>query len=222
MLQYFVVQAINFACKERYKLYFDNLFGTGSQKSWCQNLAFNMLAGGFAGATSLSCAYPLDLVRTRLASDSAGTTKQFTGITDCLVTIYRSGGIRELYRGFTISIVGIFLYRALYFGLYDTFKMDVDDKITTRYLLAFGVTNSTNLLLYPFDITISLIMMQSGRPKQDIVYKNSWDCVSKLYTSEGIKGFYKGSFSNLLRGLGSSIVLVLFDELKKILAPKLY
>jgi solute carrier family 25 (mitochondrial adenine nucleotide translocator), member 4/5/6/31 len=31
-------------------------------------------------------------------------------------------GISGLYRGFSVSIVGITLYRGLYFGIYDTMK----------------------------------------------------------------------------------------------------
>ena len=34
----------------------------------------------------------------------------------------KSDGIQGLYRGFTISAVGIFIYRGMYFGLYDTLK----------------------------------------------------------------------------------------------------
>lgn len=112
------------------------------------------------------------------------------------------------------------MYRALYFGMYDTWKTGIDDKIASRFLLAFFVTNSTNLLLYPLDITISLLMMQSGRADHEIVYTNAWDCFRKVYKQEGIRGFYKGSMSNLLRGFGSSIVLVLFDELKLKFAKK--
>lgn len=33
-----------------------------------------------------------------------------------------SDGIAGLYRGFVISAVGIFIYRGLYFGMYDSFK----------------------------------------------------------------------------------------------------
>jgi hypothetical protein len=34
----------------------------------------------------------------------------------------RSDGVGGLYRGFGISVSGIFLYRGLYFGLYDSLK----------------------------------------------------------------------------------------------------
>lgn len=38
----------------------------------------------------------------------------------------------------------------------------------------------------------------------------------KIFQNEGgIPPFYKGCFSNILRGLGGAIVLVMYDEMKK-------
>jgi solute carrier family 25 (mitochondrial adenine nucleotide translocator), member 4/5/6/31 len=86
-----------------------------------------MASGGAAGATSLCFVYPLDFARTRLAADvgKAGSTgsREFTGLTDCLTKIFRSDGAYGLYRGFSISVVGIIVYRAAYFGTFDTGKV---------------------------------------------------------------------------------------------------
>ena len=55
-------------------------------------------------------------------------------------------------------------------------------------------------------------MMQSGRG--ELLYLNSFDCAKKIYFLEGgIKPFYKGGLSNILRGVGGSLVLVLYDEI---------
>ena len=36
--------------------------------------------------------------------------------------MYRGGGLFGLYRGFGVSLVGIIIYRSLYFGLFETGK----------------------------------------------------------------------------------------------------
>jgi len=36
--------------------------------------------------------------------------------------IFSSDGVQGLYRGFGISVLGIFIYRAFYFGMYDAGK----------------------------------------------------------------------------------------------------
>jgi solute carrier family 25 (adenine nucleotide translocator) protein 4/5/6/31 len=61
------------------------------------------------------------------------------------------------------------------------------------------------------------MMMQSGRAKADIMYKNTLDCWVKIGKNEGPKAFFKGAFSNILRGTGGALVLVLYDELKALL-----
>ena len=58
-------------------------------------------------------------------------------------------------------------------------------------------------------------MMQSGRSKADIMYKNTLDCWIKITKSEGPKAFFKGAFSNILRGTGGALVLTLYDTIKE-------
>ncbi len=41
---------------------------------------------------------------------------------DCLTKTYKSDGIVGVYRGLVVSIPSIFIYRGLYFGIYDTGK----------------------------------------------------------------------------------------------------
>jgi solute carrier family 25 (adenine nucleotide translocator) protein 4/5/6/31 len=74
-----------------------------------------------AGSASLLFVYPLDFVRTRLGADMGkGADREFNGMNDCLAKIYKSEGLGGLYRGFGISVVGVFAYRAMYFGIFDT------------------------------------------------------------------------------------------------------
>lgn len=60
-------------------------------------------------------------------------------------------------------------------------------------------------------------MMQSGRAKADVVYKNTLHCWSTIAKVEGGGAFFKGAFSNVLRGTGGALVLVLYDEIKNFL-----
>jgi len=40
-------------------------------------------------------------------------------LADCLRKVYTTDGIRGLYSGFTVAFFSIFVYRGLYFGVYD-------------------------------------------------------------------------------------------------------
>lgn len=57
-------------------------------------------------------------------------------------------------------------------------------------------------------------MMQSGRSKTDIMYTNTLDCWIKITKNEGPRAFFKGAFSNILRGTGGALVLTLYDVIK--------
>ena len=58
--------------------------------------AGNLFAGGMAGATGLLFVYPLDFARTRLGVDigKSVSERQFKGMNDCLVKIYKADGIQ--------------------------------------------------------------------------------------------------------------------------------
>jgi solute carrier family 25 (adenine nucleotide translocator) protein 4/5/6/31 len=63
-------------------------------------------------------------------------------------------------------------------------------------------------------------MMESGKAPADRQYKGTFDCASKILSTEGVTGFFKGNLSNFWRSIGSSLVLVLYDELQKIFEHK--
>ncbi len=61
-----------------------------------------------------------------------------------------------LYRGFAISVAGIFVYRAFYFGGYDAGKRfmfgdNPNPSILYRFLFAQFITSSSEFLAYPLD-----------------------------------------------------------------------
>lgn len=122
VIRYFPTQALNFAFKDKYKQVF--LGGVDKHTQFWRYFAGNLASGGAAGATSLCFVYPLDFARTRLAADvgKSGTEREFKGLGDCLVKITKSDGLRGLYQGFNVSVQGIIIYRAAYFGVYDTAK----------------------------------------------------------------------------------------------------
>ncbi|XP_011161425.1 ADP,ATP carrier protein-like [Solenopsis invicta] len=216
VIRYFPTQALNFAFKDKFKAIF--LENVPSDAFWRQFVG-NLAAGGAAGATSLLFVYPLDFARTRLAVDvGKGEKREFKGITDCILKIFKSDGVLGLYRGFNVSVQGIIIYRAAYFGFYDTTRgMLADPKSTPLYMnfiIAEIVTTMAGIMSYPFDTVRRRMMMQSGRSKADMMYRNTLDCWIKITRNEGPAAFFKGAFSNILRGTGGAIVLTLYDTIK--------
>jgi solute carrier family 25 (adenine nucleotide translocator) protein 4/5/6/31 len=218
VIRYFPTQALNFAFKDKYKKLF--LDGIKKDQFW-RFFVGNLASGGAAGATSLLFVYPLDFARTRLAADvGKGKSRMYTGLSNCISTIYKSDGFRGLYQGFGVSVGGIIVYRAAFFGGYDTLRdvMLADPKnapVWQKWLVAQTVTTLAGIVSYPFDTVRRRMMMQAGR--SDILYKSTAHCWAKILKDEGPSAFFKGAGSNVIRGTGGAIVLVLYDEFKKLI-----
>lgn len=221
VIRYFPTQALNFAFKDVYKQIF--LGGVDKKTQFWRHFAGNLASGGAAGASSLCVVYPLDFARTRLAADvgKAGGTREFTGLGNCLTKIFKSDGLIGLYRGFGVSVQGIIIYRAAYFGFYDTARdMLPNPKETPLYIswaIAQVVTTVAGIVSYPFDTVRRRMMMQSGLKGSERQYKNTLHCWATIAKTEGTGAFFKGAFSNVLRGTGGAFVLVLYDELKALM-----
>ncbi|RKP14536.1 ADP/ATP translocase, partial [Piptocephalis cylindrospora] len=150
-----------------------------------------------------------------------GKNRQFTGLGNCISTIVKQDGFRGVYQGFSISVAGIIVYRAAYFGGFDTAKSALlsDPKnasFWTNWAIAQVLPTGSGIISYPFDTVRRRMMMQAGRG--EILYTSTIDCFRKLYSAEGTPAFFRGAFSNVLRGTGGALVLAFYDEIQKILA----
>jgi len=214
VLRYFPTQALNFAFKDTIKA----MFKTPKTAPNYVKFGSNIASGGAAGTLSLMFVYSLDYARTRLANDAKGKggERQFNGLIDVYVKTLKSDGIQGLYRGFTISAVGIFIYRGMYFGLYDTLKpmlLGEDAGVTISFLLGWAVTVTAGLMSYPIDTVRRRMMMTSGG---GVKYKGSMDCFVQVIKNEGPMSLMKGAGANILRGVAGAGVLAGFDKFKAV------
>lgn len=81
------------------------------------------------------------LYSARLAADvgKGGGEREFTGLGNCLTKIFKADGLVGLYRGFGVSVQGIIIYRASYFGFYDTARGMLPDPKKTPFLVSWGI-----------------------------------------------------------------------------------
>lgn len=217
VIRYFPTQALNFACKDTYKKW---LCPYNPKTQPGMFFIGNCASGGAAGATSLCFVYPLDFARTRLAADvGSGGEREFTGLVDCLSKIAKKDGPQGLYNGFGISVVGIIMYRASYFGMFDTGKVVLFEDVKKANIFAVWafaqfVTVSAGIASYPLDTVRRRLMMTSGKTGADKMYNGTMDCFRKIYADEGGRAFFKGCLSNVLRGTGGALVLVFYDKIQ--------
>jgi solute carrier family 25 (adenine nucleotide translocator) protein 4/5/6/31 len=216
---------MNFAFKD----YYQSLFiKPKDEVGFPRYFAGYLLAGACAGASSLSISYPLEFSYTRLAADTGASGKrEFSGILDCVRKTVAKDGIRGIYRGFAPSVGGIIVYRAGYFGLFDLstdyvlplFGISKSEQhtwtmVATKFLIALSVDIFASLCAYPLDTIRRSLMMQSGKPEGERLYRTTMECGRVIWREQGFRGLYKGAYTNSIRAFGSALVLVVFSEIK--------
>ncbi|KAG5358070.1 ADP,ATP carrier protein 2 [Yarrowia sp. B02] len=226
VIRYFPTQALNFAFKDKFK----KMFGFKKSEGYWKWMAGNLASGGLAGATSLAFVYSLDYARTRLANDAKSVAKdgkaagerQYNGLIDVYKKTIASDGIAGLYRGFGVSVVGIIVYRGLYFGLYDSLKPVVlvgplEGNFLASFLLGWTVTTGASTASYPLDTVRRRMMMTSGT---GVKYSSSMACMASIIKNEGVGALFKGCGANILRGVAGALVISMYDQMQMILFGK--
>jgi len=224
VIRYFPTQALNFAFKDYFKRMFNYTRAKDGYWKW---FAGNLASGGAAGACSLFFVYSLDYARTRLANDNKsakkGGSRQFNGLIDVYRKTLATDGIQGLYRGFTISCVGIIVYRGLYFGMYDSLKPllpeNMRDSFFASFLLGWSITIGAGLASYPIDTIRRRMMMTSGEATK---YKSSLHAFNEIVKKEGTGSLFKGAGANILRAIAGAGVLAGYDKLQLIFLGKTY
>jgi len=222
VIRYFPTQAFNFAFKDTFKTMFPKY---DKETQFGMYFLVNMASGGLAGAGSLCIVYPLDYARTRLASDVGTGKRTFNGLGDCLrKTASGPSGVMGLYNGFGVSVAGIIPYRGVYFGMYDSLaginpyrKQRDFVGLFSKFCIAQATAITAGYASYPMDTIRRRLQMQSEKPKDQWLYKGTFDCFNKIMKEEGVTAMFKGAGANALRTVGSALVLVLYDEVKLLL-----
>ena len=161
--------------------------------------------------------YPLDMASKRLQADvGVGKDRQFTGMVNALTKIAKQDGWTGLYRGMGINILGAFVYRALYFGGFDSGKAILfpDAKranVLGMWAFAQTITIAAGVLAYPLE-TIK-VNLQVDACKKERLFKDSFDCWTKITKEQGIRGLYRGYHIRWVTMFGSNFALTLYNKL---------
>ncbi|CAD8137007.1 unnamed protein product [Paramecium octaurelia] len=171
---------------------------------------YSLLNGGIAGVVILPIFYQLDFSRVRLANNliKAQKEKQKFGFM-----------LRDMYKGFGMTAICSFIYKACYFGGYDTGQYIIwGDQLAKRnelnlsnFLLAQLVVSSSELLVHPLDTARKQIMLNSASCQQFGLF----DYIFNIYKKGGIREIFKGYIPIKPRQLVPSTQLLIYDKLQQ-------
>ncbi|XP_034242765.1 mitochondrial basic amino acids transporter-like [Thrips palmi] len=166
------------------------------------SLTAHALAGGAAGAVQSVACSPVELAKTRLQLQGGGNGLpgggQYTGPVDCLQQVWRSEGVRGVFRGFWPTLAREVPAFSVYFASYEWMTRGDVQVPTWRLLLAGGMAGTISwVITYPVDVVKSRVQADgaNGSPR----YQGALHCLRVSLSAEGPAFLFRGLSSTILR-----------------------
>ncbi|TPX67689.1 hypothetical protein SpCBS45565_g03553 [Spizellomyces sp. 'palustris'] len=186
-----------------------------------------MLAGLGAGVTEAVIAVtPTETIKTKLIHDQNQPNPRYRGLIHGTREIIRSEGIGGIYRGMTAVVARQGANSAVRLSTYGMLKEKVQDRypldpITNKRVVPWYVTFANGafagiVTVYstmPLDVMKT--RMQALNAKE--LYRNSFHCLYRIVTEEGIRALWKGATPRLGRLIFSGgIVFTVYEQVLSI------
>ncbi|XP_025769408.1 solute carrier family 25 member 36 [Puma concolor] len=189
------------------------------------------LCGGTVGAI-LTC--PLEVVKTRLQSSSvtlyisevqlntmAGASVNRVvspGPLHCLKVILEKEGPRSLFRGLGPNLVGVAPSRAIYFAAYSNCKEklnDIFDPDSTQVHMISAAMAGFTAITATNPIWLVKTRLQLDARNRGEKRMGAFECIRKVYQTDGLKGFYRG-MSASYAGISETVIhFVIYESIKQ-------
>ncbi|KAI8883042.1 mitochondrial carrier [Backusella circina FSU 941] len=186
-------------------------YSIGHDKEW----ALHIVSAMSAGATSTCLTNPLWVIKTRLMTQNERTAYRYKSTINAFATIAREEGFKGFYKGFGPSLIGI-SHVGIQFPLYEKLKVVFhvrEDKSSgsTSILLASALSKmSASIATYPHEVIRTRLQNQTKEPYK---YNGILHTVQVMSVEEGLRGFYKGLTTNLIRTVPASAMTILTYEM---------
>jgi solute carrier family 25 folate transporter 32 len=138
----------------------------------------------------------------------------YGGAIDAFSSIWKEEGIRGFYKGATVSVVGV-AHVAIQFPLYEWLKRiqasDPANLSPLNILLASTVAKVVaSTVTYPHEVVRTRLQIQRDKHSR---FTGVFDVIRKTFRKEGIPGFYRGLYTNIVRVIPASGVTFVTYEL---------
>ncbi|KAL0110211.1 hypothetical protein PUN28_013687 [Cardiocondyla obscurior] len=182
--------------------------------------SMHMFAAADAGVLTLLMTNPIWVVKTRLCLQYAddvnlAESKRYRGMIDALKKIYKTEGIRGLYKGLVPGLFGV-SHGAIQFMAYEEMKnkyynylnVPIDTKLSTTEYIVFAAMSKLIAAASTYPYQVVRARLQDHHHD----YRGTWHCIQCTWRYEGWRGFYKGLSANLIRVTPATVVTFVVYE----------
>ncbi|KAJ1330591.1 hypothetical protein BSLG_009043 [Batrachochytrium salamandrivorans] len=172
-------------------------------------------------AYHLSLPVPLDMVKIRLQNQVKELAGRPMSARHTFETIFKSEGLRGLYRGMGVTAAGYLPTWAIYFSAYEWAKINSHDRCNKLHLCLSALhagllsTSITN----PIWVVRARIMTQHAKPGPSSLYHytSTLDGLVTIFRKEGWRALYKGLGPSIVGVSHVAIQFPLYEKLKLVL-----
>ena len=198
----------------------------------------NILCASTAGAIGSVVGSPLQLVKTNLQIQSSSSQLAVghqnssimnKNMLEILKEIYASHGLKGLWRGVSAVVPRVMVGSAVQIpsftfarekiGAYVKENSSNENLFLVPILSSLTASLCTVIAMQPLDVVSTRLYNQPVDPKtgQGTIYKGVFDCLTKIVTTEGFLGLYKGMSAHYFRlGPHSILSLTLWDVFRNV------
>lgn len=176
------------------------------------------VCGAVSGMIGAAVATPTDLIKVRMQAytNAPGEANRYRNCVDGFYQVYKHEGFTGLYKGIGPTTNRAVILTATQLGSYDhikhfLLKNGFEEGLLLHFLASTMAGLVAALATSPVDLIKTRVMNQivSSEP---LIYKNSFDCLIKTVSKEGLLGLYKGFFPNWVRIGPHTIVTFIVNE----------
>ncbi|XP_068803129.1 mitochondrial basic amino acids transporter [Struthio camelus] len=164
-------------------------------------MALDFLAGCVGGAAGVLVGHPFDTVKVRLQVQNV-EKPLYRGTFHCFQSIIKQESVFGLYKGIGSPMMGLTFINALLFGVQgNTLRALGKDTPLNQFIAGSAAGAIQCVICCPMELAKTRMQLQgTGEYKLKMKnYKNSLDCLIKIYRKEGLRGINRGMVSTLMR-----------------------
>ncbi|XP_053700093.1 mitochondrial basic amino acids transporter-like isoform X1 [Synchiropus splendidus] len=161
----------------------------------------DFFAGCIGGAAGVLVGHPFDTVKVRLQVQNVDKPL-YRGTYHCFQSIVRQESVFGLYKGIGSPMMGLTFINAIVFGVQgNTMRLLGNDTPLNQFLAGSAAGAIQCVICCPMELAKTRMQMQGTGEKKSSrrLYKNSLDCLARIYRREGVRGVNRGMVTTLIR-----------------------
>jgi len=162
-----------------------------------------VVKGFLTCVTQAALTYPTEYVKTQLQLQSK-SNPEYAGIVDCAKKTVQQHGVKGLYRGAGVRIIGAGFQQMFRWGAYTNLTQVFRDEKTGKLSPASNMICGMGAGVCEAICAVTPVETVKTRVTDDMRrgtgnYKGSADAIVKILKSEGPMGLYRGAFPTILK-----------------------